>query len=226
MQHLVVASLALTLAVGGVAGSPSVATAQAKAKQKVALAPSVAVTAAQNGYRKQISISVLGGYAATGSQLYFFPDPFDPVTGLFAPNRKVAIGPSAFGSGKSLWKAESNSTLLGTFMPGQQLVFGLWLPNDTWLFSAALNAQAVGLQQLSDIRPRALIANQPALFDPNLEQAYYGFGVNAGANGVDYNDFVFRTTQSTVTPEPATMTLFGLGLAALGGVRARRRRKA
>jgi len=226
MQHLVVTSLALALAVGGVAGSPAVASAQPRAKQKVGLAPSVAVTTAQNGYRKQLSISVLGGYAATGSQLYFFPDPFDPVTGSFAPNRRVAIGPSAFGTGRSLWTAESNSTLVGTFMPGQQLVFGLWLPNNRWLFSSALSAQSVGLQQLSDVRPRALIANQPALDDLSLQHDYYGFGVNPGANGVDYNDFVFRTTQSTVTPEPATMTLFGLGLAALGGVRARRRRKA
>lgn len=224
MQQFVVASLAVALAVGSVASAPVVAAAQPRAK-RAELAPSVAVTAAQNGYRKQISISVLGGYAATGTQLYFFPDPFDPVTGLFAPNRKVAIGPSAFGNGRTLWKAESNSTLVGTFMPGQQLVFGLWLPNNRWLFSAALNAQSVGLQQLSEVRPRSLIANQPAAIDADLQHDYYGFGVNPGVNGVDYNDFVFRSTQSTVTPEPATMTMLGLGLAALGGVGARRRRK-
>ena len=51
------------------------------------------------GWKREVSVTVLGGYAATGSQLYYFPSPFDPLTGVFAPHSRVAVGPSAFGRG-------------------------------------------------------------------------------------------------------------------------------
>lgn len=227
MRYIAAASLSFALAIAGGAASPTVATAQAKTQQVVAPAPSVGVTAMSGGWKREIRITVLGGFAATGSQLYYFPSPFDPLTGVFAPHRKVAVGPAAVGSGKSLWKASDNSTSLGQFSTGQQLVFGLWLPNNTWLFSAAVDARSVGLQQLSATQPKTLVAHLPATAVAGTDDAYFGFGVNAGVNGVDYNDFVFRTSQAIVTPEPATMTLLGLGLAALGGgVRSRRRRTA
>jgi len=226
-RYLRVASLSLALAVVGGAGTPTSASAQAKAKQKVALTPSVAVTAMSGGWKREISVTVLGGYAATGSQLYYFPSAFDPLTGLFAPHRKIAVGPAAVGSGRTLWKAPDNSTTLGRFSAGQQLVFGLWLPNNTWYFSAAVNAQSLGLQKLSAVRPKALAANLPAALIDGTDYEYYGFGLKPGVNGTDYNDFVFRTSQATVTPEPATLTLLGLGLAFVGGgVRSRRRRTA
>ncbi|MEP7382239.1 MAG: PEP-CTERM sorting domain-containing protein [Gemmatimonadota bacterium] len=216
--------MSLTLALVGLAGTPAVVMAQAK--PKVALKPSVPVTVMSGGWKREVSVTVLGGYAATGSQLYYFPSPFDPLTGIFSPTHKIAIGPSAIGNGKTLWKAPANSTTLGNFSAGQQLVFGLWLPNNTWFFSAAVDARSLGLQMLSVVKPQALVNNQPAPTVAGTDYEYYGFGVKPGVNGVDYNDFVFRTNQATVTPEPATMTLLGLGLAAMGGVRARRRRLA
>ncbi len=216
----------LALAVSGLAGTPATAMAQAKSKVKVALKPSVAVTSMSGAWKREISVSVLGGYAATGSQLYYFPSPFDPITGIFSPNHKIAIGPSAIGNGKTLWKAPTNSTTLGRYAPGQQLVFGLWLPDNTWFFSAAVDARSLGLQTLSVVKPQSLVLNQPAPLVEGTDYEYYGWGVKPGVNGVDYNDFVFRVNQATVTPEPATMTLLGLGLAAMGGVGARRRRKA
>lgn len=226
MMRVVGKAAFLAAAVVGLAGTPATAVAQSKAKVKVALKPSVAVTSMSGAWKREISVTVLGGFASTGSQLYYFPSPFDPLTGIFSPNHKIAVGPSAIGNGKTLWKAPANSTTLGRFTPGQQLVFGLWLPDNTWFFSAAVNARSLGLQQLSVVKPQSLVLNQPAPLDAGTDYEYYGWGVKPGVNGVDYNDFVFRVNQATVTPEPATMSLLGLGLAAMGGIRARRRRAA
>lgn len=224
MKRVVRSTVFLAVAVASVAGTPAIAMAQAKPKVKVALKPSVAVTALGGAWKRDISVTVLGGYASTGSQLYYFPSPFDPITGIFSPNHKIAVGPSAIGNGKTLWKAQANSTMLGRFSPGQQLVFGLWLPDNTWFYSAAVNARSLGLQSLSVVKPQSLVLNQPAPLVDGTDYEYYGWGVKPGVNGVDYNDFVFRVNQATVTPEPATMSLLGLGLAAMGGIRARRRR--
>lgn len=226
MMRVVGKSAFLAAAVFGLAGTPVTLTAQAKSKVKVALTPSASVTTASGAWKREISVTVLGGYASAGSQLYYFPSPFDPLTGIFSPNHKVAIGPAAIGSGKTVWKAPINSTTLGTFSPGQQLVFGLWLPDNTWLFSAAVDARSLGLKALSAVRPPTLVANQPAPLVEGTQYDYYGWGAKPGVNGVDYDDFVFRVNQATVTPEPATMSLLGLGLAAMGGIRARRRRSA
>jgi len=182
------------------------------------------VKVGQEGWKRQVSVSVLGGYALTGARLYWFPDPFDPITGLFAPNRRVAIGPEGVGNGRKLWRAEANSTTLGNFAPGLELVFGLWLPNNTWLYSGVGPLAAGRFAGLPSAHPKALLTNNPSPVLAGTDYSYYGWAVAQGGNAVDYNDFVFRTTEVSVTPEPATLSLLGIGLVGMGGLRSRRRR--
>lgn len=223
MQQFTQLSLAAAVTVGIVSATPPVLHAQGWGTRG-SLPTSTSVTASDGKWKRKVTVTVLGGYAASGAQLYWFPDPFDPVSGQFAPNRKVAIGPSSLRSGGGPWRAESNTTVLGTFAAGQELVFGLWLPNNTWVFSGAFNSKSLGLRQLPDVRP-AMLVNNPLPGRDDLEHRYYGWGLTAHGEKVDYNDFVFRTSQAVVTPEPATLSLLGLGLVGVaGGVRARRRR--
>lgn len=111
MKKFAMTSLVLSLAVGSLASTPAVASAQNKGEGSQILPASTTVKVGNGNGLQRVTVTVLGALQAlTGTQLYFFPDPFDPVTGQFAPHKRVAIGPSAFGDGSATPGCCSNST--------------------------------------------------------------------------------------------------------------------
>ncbi|MFN8666022.1 MAG: PEP-CTERM sorting domain-containing protein [Gemmatimonadaceae bacterium] len=220
MQRSAYVSLVLAAVAGGLATSPVVASAQAGPPKST----TVKVTGGQG--RQVVSVSVLGALrAVNGTQLYYFPDPFDPLTGLFSPNRKVAIGPAASLPARGQWVAGQNSTVIGTFLPGQTLVFGLQLPGNVWYYSGSVNVpSATGLSGATGPLPPIFNTSWVNGIVSGPGAAVYNWHTIQG-NRSPVEGLQFVTTQAIATPEPATLSLLGLGLAGLGGVGLRRRRK-
>lgn len=181
-----------------------------------------AVSTSANGWMQQVYVTVLGGYAPNGAQLYYFIDPFDPVTGAFAPGANIAIGPQVVRPGNAPFVAAANSTNLGMFAPATQLVFGVLMPDNSWRYTGAFATQGAVASTVP--RNAVFLTQTPQITGQGVTSQTYGWELNDRPHR-DYNDLMFSVTQSTVTPEPASMTLIGLGLAGVGGVLRRRQRK-
>lgn len=115
--------------------------------------------------------------------------------------------------------------LAGTFTAGQEVIFGI-----------LTNVSRGGYEAIFLTGPGSRNGDGlvHALFFDNAQQqseAKYlirvGFEDLVGGGDRDYNDFIFDVSGvgTTVTPEPGTMVLLFTGLAGLGGVVARRRRR-
>lgn len=185
------------------------------------------------GAQAKVFVTILGGSALYGNQLYFLGSPDDPMAPGGTPiGDGFAIEPgSAFG-GPNPWAVATlvRVQLPGLFNLGQSLSFAID-PTTTSggtptyrLFSATDGSTGPGM--LFAFGQGAVVyqdnRTSPIGNTPQLSGITYGFGDLTG--DLDFNDLVFMV-EAEVVPEPVTMVLLATGLAGVGGMGAVRRRK-
>jgi hypothetical protein len=179
------------------------------------------------GQTMNVWVSVLGGNSIVLDQLYFFAN------GINNPGQ--ALGPQ--GPGFKPWFAAPNSTNIGQFQGGTELIFGVhWIYGNQsgWVYSGNPARNVDGLTKLNNWVAGPIPEDNGTTMFPGSSvgsgTTIYGFEDDIGRNRTqtfgDFNDLIF-TVSASATPEPASMVLFASGLIGVAGVgMARRRRKA
>ena len=151
---------------------------------------------------------------------------------------------------QSFQQSAANIDGAGIFMQaGQgstaQLTIGLWnlLPNQTGAFQITSGTVTANQNSWADVFWGAVAITPNSTYylvfttndnsmgiagDTNNGYAFGEVYANAGYGAFTQFDYTFRTYQDpnfNVAPEPASMTLLGTGLLAVGGIVTRRRRK-
>jgi len=169
------------------------------------------------GQTVAVFVTVLGGVGVSKSQLIFFNN------GISNPGTN--IGPQ--GPGTNPWVAAPNSTFLGFFQAGDELIFG-----DHWKFPASTgivysgdpNRNPLHSINLNNWGNSTVPEDNGVTPFPGTPNAGTTYGFEDEARPGDYNDLLFTIT-ANATPEPASMVLLASGIVGVIGAGVIRRRR-